>query len=429
MHSEAEVLTSRYRYRILALLFFATTINYLDRSTIGVLGPTLRDQVFHWSMKDYGYITTAFQLAYAIGLIMMGAVIDKLGVKKGYLLSVVIWSAFGLATALIQPAFGLIGFIIARFGLGLGEAGSFPSCVKAVAEWFPKRDRAFATGIFNAGSNIGAIIAPLAIPLIVASNGDNWQFAFLFSSIFTVTWIVCWLRWYGKPEDHPKVSRAEIAYINSDGPEAVTEKVPWSRLLPHRQTWGIALLKMTDAAWWFYLFWGGMFFADRFHLDIKGLGLPLIIIYLVADVGSVAGGWLSGALLNRGVPLAKARKLALLIAAVCIFPVIFATQTDNQWIAVLLIAVAAGGHQAWSANVYTLASDMFPKNAVGSVVGIAGMVGAGTSMVASLTLGQVLKAGDASGYAVPFLLAGSAYGVVLLLAHLFFIPDLKPAKL
>lgn len=474
---------SHYRYRILALLFVATTINYMDRSIIGVLGPTLQYKVFHWSDIDYANINMAFKVAYALGMLLMGALIDRLGSQKGYAFSIGIWSIFGMLHALVKPAFSVVGFALARFGLGFGEAGNFPSALKTVAEWFPRKDRAFATGIFNAGSNVGAILAPLLIPLVVLADGQNWQLAFLMTGAFSFIWIILWWLSYRKPEDHPKVNEAELAYIQSDA-EAVesVEKLPWRKVFPLRETWAFALGKLSDAAWWFYLFWSGKFLFDQFGLNIKKLALPLIVIYLVADIGSIAGGWLSKYFINQGWTVNRARKTTMLIAAICVLPVMFSTQigttftiredqlatlplpeklveevaplvgntyesareftdavaaqlgpetaqqyendllnhtrSNNQyWIAVLLIALAAGGHQAWSANLLTIPSDLFPKKAVASVVGIGGMVGALAGLAADFSLGQVLHNSGPSGYFFAFLVAGLMYLFALAAVH------------
>jgi len=408
----------KYRWVICALLFFATTINYMDRSVLGVLGPTLRDKVFHWTNEQYSWITISFQSAYAIGLLLMGGIVDKIGVRLGYVLAIGIWSVFGILHAAIRPAFSLAGFMVARFGLGFGEAGNFPACIKTVAEWFPKKERALATGIFNAGTNCGAILAPLVIPFIVGPDGSHWQIAFLITGGFSVLWIITWLRIYRPPQTHPRLSRAEFDYIHSDSATESTEKLSWGRVLPLKETWAFAIGKTTDAVWWFYLFWGGFFFADKFHLDIKSLGIPLVIIYVGADFGSVLGGWLSGAFIKRGWPVNKARKFTLLMCALSIMPVAFATASDNQWVAVALIALGAAGHQAWSANLFTFASDLFPKKATASVVGIGGMVGSAVSLVANLTLGKTLKAGEGTGYTSAFIVAGSLYLCVLLIMHL-----------
>ena len=417
-----------YRWRILALLFMATTINYIDRSILGVLGPTLRDKVFGWTVQDYANITISFQLAYAIGLLSMGGIIDRLGTKKGYTLSIIIWSFFGMMHAAVTRGMGWIGFALARFGLGIGEAGNFPSAIKTVAEWFPRRERAFASGIFNAGTNVGAIIAPLFVPLIVMTDGTNWQYAFLVTAVFSLIWIILWNRTYKRPENHPKVKPSELAHILSDPPEPVTEKIPWRKLLPVKETWAFAAAKTADAVWWFYLFWGGFFLNARFGLQLKGLALPLIIIYLIADIGSIGGGYLSGFFIKRGWPLNKARKITLLICATLVLPVTMAPIVANQWVAVLLIALAAGAHQAWSANVFTLVSDVFPKKAVASVVGIGGMWGAASGIIANLALGKVLTDAGPHGYVYAFLVAGCVYLVALGVVQVIM-PRMTPVKI
>ncbi len=472
-----------YRWRILALLFAATTINYMDRSVLGVLAPTLQYKVFHWSDSDYAAINIAFKAAYAIGLVTMGAVVDRIGTRAGYAFAIATWSFFGMAHALVRPAFSLIGFCVARFGLGLGESGNFPAAIKTVAEWFPRRERAFATGVFNAGANVGAILAPLVIPLFVLPDGTHWQFAFLTTGFLSMVWIVIWLSTYQPPGAHPAVDAGELAYIHSDSPATSGARIPWRKVLAVRETWAFSIGKITDAAWWFYLFWGGKYLYDRFGLDIKGLALPLIIIYVVSDIGSVAGGWLSSTLIKRGWPVPKARKTTLLICALLVMPVVLVTRINTRfntgdafysriqsvrtaageavpesaqaslhalagrsfgsakeftaaaaavlpaaeatrfesalvksarsdayyWFAVVLIAVAAAGHQAWSANLYTLVSDVFPKAATASVIGFGGMFGAVAGLVADWSLGQVLSTSGPAGYMFAFLLAGSVY--------------------
>ncbi|PCH77464.1 MAG: MFS transporter [Flavobacteriaceae bacterium] len=417
-----------YRYRILAMLFLATTINYMDRSIMGILGPTLQEK-FNWTNADYGYINMAFKAAYAIGMITMGSIIDRFGTRFGYTLSIIIWSIFGMLHAAVRPAFAFIGFMAARFGLGFGEAGNFPAAVKTVAEWFPKKDRAFATGIFNAGSNIGAVLAPLLIPLVVSSNGDNWQYAFLMTGFFSMIWVVLWLRTYRKPEEHPKVTPEELAYINQDSqpqdPTVKQEKLSWSKVLPLRQTWAFAVGKITDAVWFFFMFWSGIFFKQQFGLDsMKELGGALVVIYVVADIGSIGGGYLSKIFIDKGWSLNAARKMSLLICALCIAPVSLAALTDNVWVAVGLIALASGGHQAWSANLFTLVSDVMPKKAIASVVGIGGMVGAIAGMVVDFVLGNGLDASGNSFYFWMFLVAGLLYLVILLIIHLL-LPNLE----
>ena len=415
-----------YRWRILAMLFFATTINYFDRSIIGVLGPTLRNHVFFWTDQDYANITIAFKIAYALGLLSMGALIDKLGVKKGYTLSIAIWSVFGMLHALVTKGMGWIGFALARFGLGFGESGNFPAAVKTVAEWFPKKERAFANGLFNAGSNVGAIIAPLVVASIVSNDGTNWQYTFLITGFLSAIWVAVWLKTYKKPEDHSRITKEELAYINSDSlVEESTRKIPWKDLLKVKETWAIAIVKTTDAVWLFYLFWGGFFLNRNFGLELAGLALPLMVIYIVADVGSIGGGWFSSALIKKGWTVNQARKITLLICAIAILPVVLAPQTSNQWIAISLIALAAGGHQAWSANIFALVSDVFPKRATASIVGIGGMIGYTVGIISDMLLGKVLTNSGAIGYVYAFAFAGSLYLITLFVAHLMM-PKLTP---
>jgi ACS family hexuronate transporter-like MFS transporter len=413
-----------YRWRILTLLFLALSINYFDRSILGVLAPTLF-RIFDWTNKDYALINISFKAAYAIGLLTMGGIIDRVGTKKGFTLSIVIWSIFGMLHATITKSFSIIGFAMARFGLGFGESGIFPASIKTVAEWFPKKERALATGIFNAATSVGAILAPIVVSLIVAENGKGWQIPFLITGGLSALWVFFWFRFYQKPENHPHVSKEEIEYIQSDTVKENAEKIPWSKVIPKRQTWAFALTKILDAVWWFYLFWGAKFLFDQFHVDIKGLALPFIIIYVLADFGSIFGGWLSSKMIKSGLSINVARKRTLLICALVILPVVFVTKVQNQWIAIILIGLAAAGHQAWSANVFTLASDVFPKKAVASVVGIGGMVGALAGIVADLSLGSVLDNKGVEGYFFAFLVAGSLYLIVLGIVHLLM-PDMTP---
>jgi ACS family hexuronate transporter-like MFS transporter len=403
----------------------ATTINYMDRSIIGVLAPTLQEHVFHWNNTEYGYINIAFMAAYAIGMLMMGGLIDKFGTRIGYTLSIGIWSIFSLLHAFVTKGMGWIGFAVARFGLGIGESGNFPACIKTVAEWFPKKERALATGIFNAGTNVGATLMPLIIPLFVMNDGKHWQVAFCITFVLSMIWVVLWLKTYRRPEVHSKVSEVELSHILSDSQQENLQRIPWKKVFPVKETWAFAVAKLTDAAWWFYLFWGGLFLHAEFNLQLKGLALPLIIIYLMADAGSVLGGWLSSKFIKRGWPINRSRKTTLLICAVVILPVVFATQTDNQWVSVVLIGLAASGHQAWSANVFTLVSDVFPKKATASVVGIGGMVGSLASIAANFGLGHVLDNSGKIGYTFAFLIAGSMYLICLLVVHLIM-PRMTP---
>jgi ACS family hexuronate transporter-like MFS transporter len=413
-----------YRYRILGLLMFATTINYFDRSLIGVMAPTL-EKMFEWTNSDYANIMISFKVAYAIGLLTMGGIIDRIGTKKGYTLSIVIWSIFGMLHALVRPGFSVIGFSAARFGLGIGEAGNFPAAIKTTAEWFPKKDRAFVTGLFNAATSIGAIAAPFVVGWIVHENGKNSQIPFLITGVLSTIWVILWLRIYKKPEVHPNVTKEELAYIQEDSEVENEEKLPWKSVLNKRQTWAFSIAKITDAVWWFYLFWGAKFLADSFGVNIKNIALPFFIIYILADVGSVFGGYLSGALMRKGWTVNKARKRTLLICALIILPVSFVAFTESKWVAVFLIGLAAGGHQAWSANVFTLVSDVFPKKAIASVVGIGGMVGMIAGILADMVLGSVLDTAGNSGYFWAFLIAGSLYLIVLGIVHLLM-PRMTP---
>ncbi|MBN1926082.1 MAG: MFS transporter [Prolixibacteraceae bacterium] len=417
-----------YRFRILAMLIYATTINYFDRSIIGVMAPTL-EKLFDWTNTDYANIMIAFKVAYAIGMLTMGGIIDRLGTKKGYTLAIGIWSIFGMLHAAVRPAFSVIGFSIARFGLGFGESGHFPAAQKTVAEWFPKKERAFATGIYNAATSLGAIAAPFVIGWIVSETGHNWQIPFLITGALSSIWVIIWLRTYHKPEGHPKLSKEEFDYIEHDSKEensmSSKEKISWGKVLPLRQTWAFAAAKITDAVWWFYLFWGAKFLAAAFGVDIKNIGVPFLIMYLLADGGSILGGWLSGAFMNKGWSINKARKLTLLICAIIILPVSYVAITESKWLAVVLIGIAAAGHQAWSANIFTLVSDVFPKKAVASVTGIGGMVGAVAGIVSDRLLGNVLDASGNIGYFWAFLVAGSLYLVILGIVHLLM-PKMDP---
>ncbi|GAB3516141.1 MFS transporter [Pseudoxanthomonas daejeonensis] len=410
----------RYRWRVCAMLLAATTINYIDRQVLGVLAPFLQQDI-GWNEIQYGYIVTAFQAAYAIGLLCAGAIIDRLGTRIGYAIAIAVWSVAAMSHALAAT---VGGFILARFFLGLGEAGNFPAAIKTVAEWFPRRERALATGIFNSGSNIGAIVAPLMVPVVAVAWG--WQAAFLVTGVLSATWLVVWLLWYRAPERQPHVSAAELQWIRSDPPEAVV-RVPWSQIVRHRQAWAFVAAKfLTDPIWWFFLFWLPKFLHSEYGLTLTGLGLPLIAIFVMADVGSIGGGWLAGRFVRRGWSINRARKTAMLVCALCVVPIIFAARADNLWVAVALIGLATAGHQGWSANVFTLTSDMFPRHAVGSVVGMGGFAGAVGGMMIATFIGFLLQ--TTGSYVPVFLMAGSAYLVALLVVHLLA-PRLDPARL
>jgi ACS family hexuronate transporter-like MFS transporter len=437
------VLQGRYRWVICALLFVATTINYIDRQVIGLLKPDLQRE-FAWTERDYAAIVFTFQLAYAIGLLLAGRVMDKIGTKKGFAIAIVLWSVAAVGHAFADsvpwlnfPTLNLdektgvsfvslggaaAGFALARFLLGLGEAGNFPASIKTVAEWFPRKERAFATGIFNSGTNIGALITPLIVPFFVEWWG--WEGAFVATGVLGFFWLIWWLASYGPPQGHPKVTPAELALIESDPPETTTP-VPWASIVRYRQTWAFALGKfLTDPVWWLYLFWIPDFLNRLYGLNIKQMGMPIVTIYLITDVGSIGGGWLSSFLIKRGWSINAARKTAMLICAVAVTPIVFAPQVNNLWAAVLLVSLAAAAHQGWSANLFTLVSDMFPRRAVGSVVGFGGMSGAIGGMCLTLVVGEILQ--RTGSYVGVFIIAGSMYLIGLAIIHLL-VPRLAPA--
>jgi ACS family hexuronate transporter-like MFS transporter len=420
----------RVRWIICGLLFFATTINYIDRQVIGILKPTLQAE-FGWSEMDYADIVFFFQLAYAVGLLLAGRMIDRLGTKLGFTVAIVVWSVAAVlhAEAAVYgpwflPLFGVlglaysgsvVGFIIARLLLGFGEAGNFPASIKAVAEWFPKRERAFATGIFNSGTNVGALITPLAVPWITLAMG--WYWAFVITGLLGFFWIILWWPYYKVPEGHPSVTKEELAYIKSDPPEPPIKSIPLKKVLPHRAAWAFAIAKgLTDPVWWLYLFWVPDFFARTYNLDLKTLGLPIVVIYQIASIGSIGGGYLPELFLKRGWTANGARKTAMLICAIAVIPIVFAAGVQNKWAAALLIGLACAAHQGWSANVFTIASDSFPKAAVGTVVGFGGMAGAFGGMVISKITGYLLTA-TGSYYSV-FLIPASMYLIALAIVQL-----------
>ena len=410
----------RYRWIICALLFFAATINYVDRQVIGILKTTIHDEI-GWSEVDYSWVVFSFQGAYAIGLLGVGRLIDRIGTRKGFSFAIIFWSLAAMGHALAHTVFG---FGVARFFLGLGESGNFPAAIKTVAEWFPKKERALATGLFNSGTNVGALVTPLVVPVITLAWG--WRAAFIATGALGFIWLFAWFALYRRPAEHPSLSKAELDYIQSDPADPVV-KVPWARLLPHRQTWAFSLAKfMTDPIWWVYLFWLPDFLHKRHGLSLKDFGAPLVIVYLLADIGSIGGGWISSSLIKRGWTVSAGRKLAMLICAIAVIPIVLAAQTSNLWIAVVLIGVAAAAHQGFSCNLFTTASDMFPRDAVGSVVGIGGMAGAVGGMMIAWIVGQILQ--RTGSYVPIFFIAASAYLVALLFFHLLA-PKLEPANL
>jgi MFS transporter, ACS family, aldohexuronate transporter len=409
----------RYRWIICGLLFFATTVNYVDRQVLGLLSKDLKDSI-GWNEVDYGNIVAAFNAAYAFGLLLAGRLIDRVGTRIGYALAIVWWSLAAMAHALARTP---LGFGVARAALGFGEAGNFPAAIKTVAEWFPKKERALATGIFNAGTNVGAIVAPLTVPWIAGHFG--WRAAFILTGAIGFVWLLFWLPTYRRPEQHARVSAPELAYIQSDPPDPPAEEIPWLRLIPHRQTSAFAIGKyLTDPIWWFYLYWIPGFFREHHKLDLAGTAAPLIVIYLIADVGSVGGGWLSSTFIKRGWTINRARKTAMLICALAVTPIIFAANVKSLWGAVALIGLAAAAHQGWSCNLFTTASDIFPRRAVGSVVGIGGMAGALGGATMAVATGYILQS-TGQNYSIVFLIAGTAYLVALAIIQLLA-PQLAP---
>jgi ACS family hexuronate transporter-like MFS transporter len=416
----------RYRWVIVALLFFATSINYIDRQVIGLLKPVL-EKDFHWNEKDYGYIVMAFQTSYAIGLLFFGRLVDRIGSKRGYSFSVIFWSLAAMLHALAKTTFG---FGLARTALGMGESGNFPAAIKSVTEWFPKKERAFATGIFNSGTNIGAVIAPIMVPLILAAYG--WREAFIITGALGLVWLIFWLIFFDIPSKQKRLRAAEYNYIHSDNDTAGSggPKFSWIGLFRYRQTWVFLVGKfLTDPIWWFFLFWLPDYFSGTFHLDLKKPGWPLVIVYTATSIGSIGGGYLSSYLIKKGWSAFRARKTAMFIFALGVLPVMMAQYTGNMWTIVGLISLAAASHQAWSANIFTTASDFFPKKAVSSVIGIGGMAGAAGGILFPFIVGSILEyfkeAGNkTAGYNIIFVICGCAYLFAWLMMH-FLTPKIK----
>jgi ACS family hexuronate transporter-like MFS transporter len=408
-----------YRWVIVGLLFAATAINYVDRQMIGVLKPTLQKDL-GWTEVDFAGIVFWFQAAYAIGYIGFGRIVDRIGARAGYSIAFVIWTVAHMMHGAVHT---VTQFALVRAGLGVGDAGNFPAGIKAVTEWFPAKERAFAVGLFNAGANVGAIITPLVVPALTLAYG--WRAAFVVTGAVSLLWLVAWVAIYRRPREQSRVSAAELAWIESD-PADPTTPIPWAKLARVRETWAYALGKFCiDPIWWFFLFWLPGYLGTRYGLDLKTFGPPLVAIYLLSDVGSIAGGWASSRMMKAGKSVNYARKMTMLACAVAVTPVFFAQYFDNLWVAVLVIGIATAAHQAFSANLYTLPSDLFPRAAVGSVVGIGGTVGAIGGMIFSLYVGQVL---DRIGSYTPiFIVAGSAYFVALAIVHVLS-PKLQPVS-
>jgi ACS family hexuronate transporter-like MFS transporter len=400
----------RYRWVICGLLFAATAINYVDRQMLGVLKETLHAEV-GWTEIGYSNVVFWFQTAYAIGYLGFGKLVDRIGARFGYAIAFVIWTIAHMAHGGVHS---VTQFAMVRFGLGLGESGNFPAGVKAVTEWFPAKERAFAIGIFNAGANVGAIITPLVVPALTLAYG--WRMAFVITGAASLIWLVAWLAIYRRPEESTKISAAELAYVQSDPVDPV-EPIRWSVVVRRKETWAYAFGKFfIDPIWWMYIFWLPDFLGKTYHLDLKTFGPPLVAVYVLSDVGSVLGGWASSRMIHRGRTVNFARKSTMFVCAVCVTPIFFAQYVDNLWLAVLIIGLAAAAHQAFSANVYTLPSDLFPRSAVGSVIGIGGTVGAIGGMIFSLYIGQILA--RIGSYTPIFIVAGCSYFIALAAIHL-----------
>jgi ACS family hexuronate transporter-like MFS transporter len=401
---------ARLRWWICGLLFAAVVLSYIDRLVLSVLKPTLQG-LYGWSEVGYGDLVFWFQAAYGIGFLFFGRLIDRIGAKAGYLLAMAVWTAAHMAHALFTSTRGLV---VARIVLALGESGTYPAALAAASEWFPRRERALAIGIFNAGANLGAIFTPMIVPLIALSMG--WRAAFVGTGLINIVWMVAWLVFYRRPREHPRLTAKELTYIESDSVE-VQERVPWRRLLTTRQAWAYMSGRfLIDPVWWTFLFWLPDFFHKRYGLDLKSFGPPLVAVYALADVGSVLGGWYSSRLLGRGVALGRARKRAMLACALIVVPVAFAVAAPSVWIAVLLIGLACAGHQGFSANLFAMPADLFPRWAIGSVVGLGGFAGALGGMLMAKYAGWVLE--QLGSYTPIFMIAGSAYMVALAVVHL-----------
>lgn len=415
---------TNFRWVIVALLFYSTTIVYFDRVILGILAPYITNEV-GWSEQEYGYVVFAFQLTYAIGPLFIGFIVDRLGTRLGLSLAVAVWALASLSHAF---AHSWLGFAFARLGLGIGQSASFPASIKTVAEWFPQKERAYATGVFNGGSNIGQVIAPLLIPVVLYFF-VSWQYVFVLSLLLSAIWLVLWLFLYQSPNESPRVNSAELEYINSGSTDLEMVKVPWKELVKYPQTWVIALGKLfADPVWYFYLFWGAKFLNAQFGVELKGLALPLIIIYIVAWSGGMAGGAISSAFLKKGKSANYARKITMLGTALLVLPVMLVPFIDSLPVCVGLIALAAAAHNSWSANIFTVASDLFPKKIVGSVIGFSTTISSMAGMITALLIGYALNESGTDGYVFPFVIAAFGYLAGLLVIHLVS-PKLKPVSI
>ncbi len=418
-----------YRWMVCSLLFFATTINYLDRQVVGLLKPVLEKQ-FNWTETDYSHIVMAFTAAYAVGLLLFGRIIDKIGSKLGYSISITLWSIAAMLHAVVKST---LGFGVVRAFLGIGESGNFPAAIKTVTEWFPKKERALATGFFDSGSNIGALAAPILIPWILGTYG--WQEAFLITGSLGFIWLILWRIFYEVPAKQKRLQPTELAYINSDvevNKTPVTEKnVTWLALFKLKQTWAFIVGKFfTDPIWYFFLFWLPSYFSNTFHIDLKKPSLPLILVYSGATIGAIGGGYLSSWLIKKGKPVYKARKTALLVSALAVLPIIASRYTTDIWVVIGLVTLAIAGNAAWSANIFTIVSDMLPKKAVSSVVGIGSMAGAVGGVLFPIFIGSILdyykSIGNlTAGYNIIFIFCGISFMIAWLLIHIIT-PKMKP---
>jgi len=414
---------TNFRWVVVALLFYSTTIVYFDRVILGILAPFITKEI-GWSEQEYGYVVFAFQLTYAIGPLFIGYIIDRLGTRRGFSLAVIIWAIASLSHA---AARSWIGFAVARLGLGIGQSANFPASIKTIAEWFPQKERAYATGVFNGGSNIGQVLAPLLIPVVLYFF-VSWQYVFVLSVVLSAVWLVLWLLLFRSPQESRFVNAAEREYINSDSGDLEKVKVPWKELVKYRQTWAVALGKLfADPVWYFYLFWGAKFLNAQFGVELKGLALPLVIIYLVAWCGGMAGGAVSSSLLKKGKSANFARKITMLGTALLVLPVMMVPFIDSLSVCVGLIALAAAAHNSWSANIFTVASDLFPKKIVGSVIGFSTTISSIAGMITALLIGYALNESGTDGYVFPFVIAAFGYLIGLLVIHLVS-PKLKPVS-
>lgn len=414
---------TNFRWVVVALLFYSTTIVYFDRVILGILAPFITKEI-GWSEQEYGYVVFAFQLTYAIGPLFIGYIIDRLGTRRGFSLAVIIWAIASLSHA---AARSWIGFAVARLGLGIGQSANFPASIKTIAEWFPQKERAYATGVFNGGSNIGQVLAPLLIPVVLYFF-VSWQYVFVLSVVLSAVWLVLWLLLFRSPQESRFVNAAEREYINSDSGDLEKVKVPWKELIKYRQTWAVALGKLfADPVWYFYLFWGAKFLNAQFGVELKGLALPLVAIYLVAWCGGMAGGAISSSLLKKGKSANFARKITMLGTALLVLPVMIVPFIDSLPVCVGLIALAAAAHNSWSANIFTVASDLFPKKIVGSVIGFSTTISSIAGMITALLIGYALNEAGTDGYVFPFVIAAFGYLIGLLVIHLVS-PKLKPVS-